>query len=103
MADFVKVARTDEINPGQARLIDVKGKQIALFNINGEFFAIDNMCTHEEASLAEGEISGHEVTCPLHGAKFDVRTGEVLGPPAYDDVVRYTVRVMGTDIEVDVA
>ena len=102
MADFVKVARSDEINPGQARLIDVKGKQIALFNINGEFFAIDDMCTHEEASLAEGEISGHEVTCPLHGAKFDVRTGEVLGPPAYDDVVRYAVRVMGTDIEVDV-
>src|SRR5262249_4004596 len=60
MADFVKVAKTDEINPGQARLIDVRGKQIALFNINGEFFAIDNMCTHEEASLAEGEISGHE-------------------------------------------
>jgi len=102
MADFVKVARTDEINPGQARLIDVKGIQIALFNVNGEFFAIDNMCTHEEASLAEGEISGHEVTCPLHGAKFDVRTGEVLGPPAYDDVVRYAVRLMGTDIEVDV-
>ena len=64
MVDFVKVARTDEINPGQARLIAVKGKQIALFNINGEFFAIDNLCTHEEASLAEGEISGHEVTCP---------------------------------------
>jgi len=102
MADFVKVAKTDEINPGHARLIDVRGKQIALFNIDGEFFAIDNMCTHEEASLAEGEISGHEVTCPLHGAKFDVRTGEVLGPPAYDDVVCYAVRVMGTDIEVDV-
>ena len=102
MADFVKVARTDEIAPGQARLIDVKGKQIALFNIDGEFLAIDNMCTHEEASLAEGEISGYEVTCPLHGAKFDIRTGEVLGPPAYDDVVRYSVRVTGTDIEIDV-
>jgi 3-phenylpropionate/trans-cinnamate dioxygenase ferredoxin subunit len=102
MTEFVKVARTDEIAPGQARLIDVKGKQIALFNVNGEFFAIDNMCTHEEASLAEGELSGHEVICPLHGAKFDVRTGEVLGPPAYDDVASYKVRVMGTDIEIDV-
>ncbi len=102
MTDFVKVARTDEINPGQARSIDVKGKQIAVFNISGEFFAIDNMCTHEAGPLAEGEISGHEVTCPLHGAKFDVRTGEVLGPPAYDDVICYAVRVMGTDIEVDV-
>ena len=103
MTDFVKVARTDEIKPGQARLVDVKGKQIALFNINGDFFAIDNVCTHEQASLAEGEISGHEVTCPLHGAKFDVRTGEVLGPPAYDDVGCYNVRVMGTDIEIDLA
>jgi 3-phenylpropionate/trans-cinnamate dioxygenase ferredoxin component len=102
MTDFVKVARTDEVNPGQARLIDVKGKQIAVFNISGEFFAIDNMCTHEAGPLAEGEISGHEVTCPWHGARFDVRTGEVLGPPAYDDVICYAVRVTGTDIEVDV-
>ena len=102
MTEFVKVARTDEVGPGQGRLIDVKGKQIALFNVNGEFFAIDNMCTHEEASLADGELSGHEVICPLHGAKFDVRTGEVLGPPAYDDVACYKVRVMGTDIEIDV-
>jgi 3-phenylpropionate/trans-cinnamate dioxygenase ferredoxin subunit len=102
MTHFVKVARTDEIKPGQARLVDARGRQIALFNINGEFFAIDNMCTHEQASLADGEISGHEVTCPLHGAKFDVRTGSVLGPPAYDDVAYYSVRVIGTDIEVDV-
>jgi 3-phenylpropionate/trans-cinnamate dioxygenase ferredoxin subunit len=102
MADFVKVARVDEIGPGQARLIEVKGKQIALFNINGDFFAIDNMCTHEEASLAEGQIMGHEVTCPLHGAKFDVRTGEVLGPPAYDDVACYSVRVVGSDVELQV-
>jgi 3-phenylpropionate/trans-cinnamate dioxygenase ferredoxin subunit len=102
MTDFVRVASTDEIEPGRALLVDVKGKQIALFNIDGEYFAIDNMCTHEEASLAEGEISGHEVTCPLHGAKFDIRTGEVLGPPAYDDVARYAVRVTGNDIEIDV-
>ena len=52
--------------------------------------------------MAEGDVSGHEVTCPLHGAKFDVRTGEVLGPPAYDDVTSYPVRVTGADVEVDV-
>jgi 3-phenylpropionate/trans-cinnamate dioxygenase ferredoxin subunit len=102
MGDFVRVARTYEIEPGQARLIDVKGRQIALFNINGEFFALDNICTHDAGSLTEGEIAGHEVICPLHGAKFDVRTGEVLGPPAYDDVARYSVRVSGTEIEVEV-
>ena len=102
MTNFVKVASTSEIGPGQAKIVDVKGKQIALFNVGGEYLAIDNMCTHEEASLAEGEIVGFEVTCPLHGAKFDVRSGEVLGPPAYDDVARYPVRVSEGDVEVDV-
>ena len=102
MADFVKVANTNEIEPGQARLVDVKGKQIALFNIDGAFFALDNTCTHDEGPLVEGEITGHEVICPLHGAKFDIRTGEVLGPPAYEPVTCYAVRVTGTDIEVEV-
>ena len=102
MADFVKVAKTSEIESGQARLINVKDKQIALFNVHGEFFALDNACTHDEGPLAEGDISGHEVICPLHGAKFDIRTGEVLGPPAYEPVARYAVRVTGTDIEVEV-
>lgn len=102
MADFVKVAKTSEIESGRARLINVRGKQIALFNVEGEFFALENACTHDEGPLAEGEISGHEVICPLHGAKFDIRTGEVLGPPAYEAVARYTVRVRGADIEVEV-
>ncbi len=101
MADFVKVAKTSEIKAGQSRLVDVKGKQIALFNVGGEFFALDNACTHEEGPLAEGEISGHKVICPWHGATFDVRTGEVLGPPAYEAVARFSVRVTGTDIEVE--
>ncbi|MFZ1896004.1 MAG: non-heme iron oxygenase ferredoxin subunit [Rhodoplanes sp.] len=101
MADFVKVANTNEIEPGQARLVDVKGKEIALFNVDGQFFALDNTCTHRGGPLAEGEVWGHEVTCPWHGATFDVRTGEVVGPPAERAVVRYGVRVTGTDIEVE--
>lgn len=64
MADFVKVTTTDEIEPGQARLVDVQGKRIAIFNVDGEFFAIDNTCTHRGGPLAEGAIAGHEVTCP---------------------------------------
>ena len=102
MTNFVKVAKTDEITPGQAKIVDVHGKEIAVFNIDGAYFAIDNMCTHEEASLADGEITGFEVACPLHGAKFDVRSGAVLGPPAYDDVASYPARVSGSDVEVDV-
>ena len=62
MGDFVKVASTSEIAAGQARLVNIKGKDIALFNIEGSFFALDNACTHEEGPLAEGDIEGHEVT-----------------------------------------
>ena len=102
MADYMKVAKTTEIEPGQARLVDVKGRSIALFNVDGQFFALDNTCTHKGGPLAEGEISGHEVTCPWHRGKFDVRTGEVVGPPAQRAVVRYGVRVTGTDVEVEV-
>ena len=102
MADFVKVAKTHEIEPGQARLGDVKGKSIALFNVDGQFFALDNTCTHDGGPLADGEISGYEVTCPWHGATFDIRTGKVVGPPAPRAVARYNVRVTGSDVEVEV-
>ena len=68
----VRCARgANEIEPGQARLVDVKGKEIALFNVDGEFFALDNTCTHRGGPLAEGEVAGHKVTCPWHGATFD--------------------------------
>ena len=102
MAEFVRVASANEIAPGQARLVNVRGKEIALFNIEGNFFALENACTHEEGPLAEGDIEGHEVTCPWHGARFDIRTGEVLCAPAYDHAVRYNVRVIGSDIEVEI-
>jgi 3-phenylpropionate/trans-cinnamate dioxygenase ferredoxin component len=102
MGDFVKAVSASEIAPGQARLVNIKGKEIALFNIDGTFFALENACTHEEGPLAEGEIEGHEVTCPWHGARFDVRTGEVLCAPAYEDAARYNVRVTGSDIEVEI-
>jgi 3-phenylpropionate/trans-cinnamate dioxygenase ferredoxin subunit len=102
MAEFVKAARTDEVAPGQARLVVVKGKEIALFNIDGAYFALTNACSHEEGPLAEGAVEGHEVTCPWHGAKFDIRTGEVLCDPAYEAVTRYNVRVSGSDIEVEI-
>jgi len=63
MGEFVKVASANEIAPGQARLVNIKGKEIALFNIEGTFFALENACTHEEGPLAEGEVEGHEVIC----------------------------------------
>ena len=102
MPEFVRVAKTENIPAGQARMVEVNGKEIALFNAAGSFHAIDNTCTHVGGPLCEGELEGIEVTCPWHGAVFDVTTGQMLGPPAPESVARYSVRVEGSDIEVEV-
>jgi len=102
MPEFVKVARTDEIPDGQAKLVEINGNEIAIFNVQGSFHAIENTSKHVGGPLCEGEIEGTEVTCPWHGAVFDVTSGQVLGPPAAQDVNRYSVRVDGPDIEVEV-
>ena len=102
MAGFVKVAKTDEISPGHGKLVEAGGKKIALFNVEGTFYAIDDTCTHVGGPLSEGSLDGKEVTCPWHGAIYDVTSGEVLGPPAPQGVARYDVRVEGSDIEVEV-
>lgn len=101
MAGFVKVAKTDDVAPGQSKLVEVNGKKIALFNVEGSFYAIDDTCTHRGGPLSEGVLEGKQVTCPWHGATFDVTTGEVLGPPAPGGVARYNIRVEGADIEVE--
>ena len=102
MGEFVKVATVDDLAPGQAKCVEVNDKEIALFNIGGSFYAIDNTCTHVGGPLSEGELEGARVTCPWHGGVFDVTTGEVLGPPPGRAVNRYNVRVEGSDIEVEV-
>lgn len=102
MAGFVKVAQSDEIAPGQGKLVEIEGKRIALFNVEGSFYAIDDTCTHRGGPLSEGVLNGQEVTCPWHGAVFNVTTAEVLGPPAPSGVARYNVRAVGADIEVEI-
>ncbi|MEK6562259.1 MAG: non-heme iron oxygenase ferredoxin subunit [Candidatus Binatota bacterium] len=102
MAGFVKAAKTDEIAPGQSKMLEVNGKKIAIFNVAGSFHAIDDTCSHRGGSLSQGMIEGEKVTCPWHGAVFDVRSGEVLGPPAPKGVARYNVRVDGVQIEVEI-
>jgi 3-phenylpropionate/trans-cinnamate dioxygenase ferredoxin subunit len=102
MPDFIKVAAIDEIPAGRAKLVEVNGNEIAVFNVGGRFHAIDNSCTHVGGPLCEGEIEGAEVTCPWHGAVFDVTTGQPLGPPAGEPVTRYNLRVEGSDIEIEI-
>ena len=101
MGTFMKIARSDDIQPGQGRMFEVSGKKIALFNVDGVFYAIDDTCTHRGGPLSEGELNGKEVTCPWHGAVLDVATGQVLRPPAPRGVSSYNIRVEGADIEVE--
>jgi nitrite reductase (NADH) small subunit len=100
MGEFIKVAKADEVAPGQAKCVELNDKEIALFNIDGVFHAIDNNCTHVGGPLSEGELDGARVTCPWHGSVFDVTTGAVLGPPAGAGVAKYNTRVEGGDVEI---
>jgi len=102
MAEFVKVAKTSDIEDKCAKCVDVGGRAIALFNLGGEFYAIDDLCTHEDGPLSEGYIEGDEVECPWHAARFNIKTGKALCEPACEDQGSYKVRVSGDDIEVEV-
>ena len=102
MAGFLKVAKAGDVSPGKGIMVEVNGKKIALFNVAGSFYAIDDTCTHMGGPLSQGVLEEKQVRCPWHGALFDVTSGEVVGPPAPIGVNRYNVRVEGADIEVEV-
>ena len=95
-----RVCRISELNPGEVRRID--DPPVAVFNVNGGFFAISDVCTHAEASLSEGQVDGETVECPLHGACFDLRTGEALTPPAIEPVQTFAVVLQDDEVYVDV-
>ena len=101
MAAFVKVATTGELAPGQAKRVEAGGKRIALFNRDGAYYAVEDTCPHRGGPLSEGQVEGNVVTCPWHGAKFNITTGQVLGPPARAGVASFRTRVNGSDIEVE--
>ena len=102
MGTFHKVAEVSELAPGTGKEVDVSGQQIALFNIDGTYYAIGNACTHRGGSLSEGKVEGTRVTCPLHGAEFEVTTGKNLTPPAPGEVPSYKVRIEGNQVQVEI-
>lgn len=94
MADWVQIAETKEFEAADRKYVELTPmKHIGLFKVKEEYFAIDAWCSHARASLVHGEVEGHEVLCPLHGARFDLRTGLHLSPPATRPVARYDVKV----------
>lgn len=102
MSELVKVATVDEVPVNGSKLIEVDGVRIALFNLNGAYYAIEDVCTHDGGPLVEGEIvNEHEVRCPRHGARFDVRTGAALSFPAFEPTVAYEVYLQEDDLLID--
>jgi nitrite reductase/ring-hydroxylating ferredoxin subunit len=102
MGQLLKVAEVKDVPPGSAIAVELVGHKVALFNVEGRYHAIDDTCTHRGGPLSEGALDGTTVTCPWHGARFDVRNGNVLGPPAAKGVGYYPVRVDGSDIKIEV-
>ncbi len=96
------VAKTDELKPGEMMYVEVgkKYEPVCLINVDGEFFAINDCCTHEDASLSDGTIEGDEIECPMHGGAFEIKTGLPAAMPVVVPVATYQVRVVGDDIQV---
>lgn len=100
LSDWVDVDTVTNLPEGSVSLVDVDGTEVAVFNIGGHYYAIQDICTHDGGTLAEGEVAGFEIECPRHGARFDLRTGKVTAPPAYEDVTLFAVRIHDNCVQV---
>jgi 3-phenylpropionate/trans-cinnamate dioxygenase ferredoxin subunit len=98
--EFVTVAHRDELANGQRKLLEIDGEPIAVFNIAGKYFAIADVCSHDDGPVAEGELEGMIIECPRHGARFDLETGKALSLPAVVDIPAYPVRLQGDEIQI---
>ncbi len=92
---WYEVARVDDLEPGEVMYVEVGNDPVALINLEGEFYAVNDICTHEEASLSDGEVVGDEIECPLHGGAFEIKTGLPANFPVVVPVETYDVRVEG--------
>jgi len=101
MTEFVKIARVEDIPPGHRLWHDFLEETVVVFNVGGEFFCIADRCTHDNGPLEDGELEDHEIECPRHGARFDIRTGQVLSLPATSPVPTFAVKVEDGDIYVE--
>lgn len=102
MGDFERVASVGDVPPGEMIVVEVGGEEIAVANVDGEFYAFSNTCTHRGGPLGEGLLMGDVVECPYHAGQFNVRTGEVVAAPPSAPVKTYPVQVDGEDIKVAV-
>jgi 3-phenylpropionate/trans-cinnamate dioxygenase ferredoxin subunit len=97
---FVTVARVGEIAEGGVKVVRLDDQPIAIFHLDGGYYAMDDLCTHDGGPLADGQLKGEVIECPRHGARFNVKTGDVLCLPAISPVATYEVKVEGDEIKV---
>lgn len=93
MTDWIDVCEASVLAKKKNIVVDVDGAEVAIFNIEGQFYAIEDVCTHDGAEIASGELDGDEIICPRHGARFCVKTGSVKCAPAYENIDTFLVRV----------
>lgn len=93
MSDWVNVVAVADLNPGEHMLVEVEDADIVLINLDGEFYAIEDVCTHDGSEISSGCLVDGSIECPRHGARFDIKTGEVTAPPAYEPVDTFPVQV----------
>jgi len=100
MSEWVDVVDESALANGEHVVVDVEGTEVAVFKIDGEYYAIEDVCTHDGAEIASGILDGDEIICPRHGARFCVKTGAVMSPPAYEDINCISVRIENKKIQV---
>lgn len=98
--EFVPIGAADELPGGERMFLEIDGLPIVVFNLAGQYYAIDDVCTHDDGPLGEGEVDGFQVRCPRHGATFDMRTGKATSLPAIVDIAAYPVRVVEGELEI---
>lgn len=102
MASWYDVASVDDLTPDSRRVVDIDGTNVAVFNLDGEYYAVKDECPHDGGVLSNGKLDGEVIICPRHGARFSIKTGAVLGPPAYEDLATFPIRIAQGIVQVEV-
>ena len=102
MGSYIKAATVGELSESSPKLVEINGTKIALVRTQGEYYAVANDCTHVGGPMCEGPVIGEQIVCPWHGAAFNFKTGRAIVGPARGDLACYAVRVVGTDIEIEI-
>jgi 3-phenylpropionate/trans-cinnamate dioxygenase ferredoxin subunit len=100
MSDWIDVIAETALAEGENVVVDIDGTDVALFNIKGHFYAIEDVCSHDGAEIASGQIEGDQIICPRHGARFCIKNGDVKSPPAYEAINCFPVRVENNIVQV---